>query len=697
MTQIRRLKIPDPYLELPKEVFILVRVSDICASSSAFFYVDPWTMYVSGQMRVRPEMDCYVTEIMRPRPNIILRDFGDREWPDVPRQPRNGFFTQTLQMAGLGWLNSADTGASIRERRRFIYRPLTNHRTVRLLELWPGEGLDELEGELHYVSLESQLPPFLAISYVWGYDIKPFVLKTPEGDVGLTASLCFGLRRLRQRKSSVLVWADAICVDQSNEQEKSIQVRLMQDLFKMATEVCAWIGEEADGSGDAMKSLRRMAAQQTHPDSVTATLPDESAVWDSINKFFGRPWFQRVWIVQELVVASQVEIICGDDAATWDDVYAAAKICSEKAQTSTANVMKHIANKVLAVLSLGDLRLSYHKGDGGRRRLLTLFQHFHHTKATLQRDKLFALLGLASDALEPALNPDYSDSLENIIQRYARVFVERGSAIELLYHAGFCTPRFPSWIPDWITNTPRQTITTWSSKPYGFSACTQVKSDIRLSSKDKSVLVTKGYIVDSVNEVGKTSFQTSDRLLYLQELSSFILSLTSYPTGESLNDLVWKIPIWDSIEPMSTAGVKVDFRAAYQAFTEYLQLGTQDTDWEMEILQARAMAKIKQFLFRPQELRQLLWPYLRTALNFAERFADAKACITQNGYIGILPGMAMNGDVIAILRGSSVPFLLRKSDKHPGHYIHLGECYIHGIMQGMPTARKLKETIIRLH
>lgn len=90
------------------------------------------------------------------------------------------------------------------------------------------------------------------------------------------------------------------------------------------------------------------------------------------------------------------------------------------------------------------------------------------------------------------------------------------------------------------------------------------------------------------------------------------------------------IPIGDSTEPTSTAGEKVDFRAAYQAFTEYLQLGAQHTDPKMENLQARAMAKIKQFLFRPQELRQLLWPYLRTALDFAEKFVDARACITEN-------------------------------------------------------------------
>ncbi|CAH0021516.1 unnamed protein product [Clonostachys rhizophaga] len=113
-----------------------------------------------------------------------------------------------------------------------------------------------------------------------------------------------------------------------------------------------------------------------------------------------------------------------------------------------------------------------------------------------------------------------------------------------------------------------------------------------LASNDR-VLIAKAYIFDTVKEVGKELFQSCDRIEYLQELSRFVQSRKTYPTGEIIEDLVWKIPIGDSIEPISPDGDRVNFRVAYQAFTEYLQLAEQGKDWKMEIMQARAMAKIK--------------------------------------------------------------------------------------------------------
>ena len=583
----------------------------------------------------------------------------------------------------------------------YVYQPLSG-RNIRLLELTPGRGLEDLHGAMHHYSLDPSdpPPPFQAISYAWGYSIKPFTLKTPSGTIGITASLCFALRNLRRPDTPIWVWADGICIDQSDDSdeggEKSCQIRLMPEIFKSAEEVVAWVGEETNNDRDALDYFRKLAAvleqqeasssfeSESGSGTVSLTIAEDSAMWDSINKFFERPWFHRVWIIQELVFATKVKVVCGKGSAPWDDIYAAAKICSREAQKSSTNVMRHIAKNVSIVIRLGHLRLSYHMGkESERPPLLTLFQSFPYARATRARDKMFALLALASDALDPALNPDYGSTLEQVVQTYARVFVERKSAMQLLQHAGLSSSRFPSWIPDWVTNMPRQTITTWRSKPDGvFSACT-LESDMSLypGDEDKNVLRAKGYVFDTIVQVGETSFQTSDRIEYLQELSQFVRSRPSYPTGEPLKDLEWMIPIGDRIESeLRQGGERVDFRSAYLAFTEYLHLGERVTDWKMEIERARAMANMKHFLFQPQELRQLLWPYLQTALDFAERFADARACITAKGYVGIVPGQSEEGDSVVILHGGAVPFIMRRHHDPPGQYVLLGECYVHGIM-----------------
>ncbi|KAK5659884.1 hypothetical protein OQA88_13347 [Cercophora sp. LCS_1] len=682
----------------PNEVFILVRISDLYTGATAFFYVDPWRMYASDRMTVRPDMDSYVAAITWPDPDILFQCLGHR-WPPkvVSRRKSHRQLLKGFLKDGKTELPDASSAS--------FYRPLTGSRTIRLLELSPGDARDDLKGILRHVSLDSN-PSFLAISYAWGHGSKPFTLETPDGAVGLTSSLCFGLKRLRHMAGSVLVWADAICIDQSNDKEKSRQIRLMPDIFRAAVKVPAWIGEETDNSSQAIDYLCKMATP-SHP-STTADAPEDSAVWDSISKLFGRPWFHRAWVVQELVLARQVTVLCGPKSVPWEDIYAAAQLCAEKARRSTAvsGVMKEMAERTSVVLRLGNLQRSYRDDDNddgdeggqrGQRGILTLLHDFQYTQATLPRDKMFALLGLACDALDPEFSPDYVAPVEHIVQRYARVFVERGSAMELLYRSG-STARVPSWVPDWTTTTHRRTIAVWPAEPHGsFSACSQVGSETRLSWDDGTILVAKGYIVDVVERVGKAPFQPSAHVSYLREIWRFIGSCDPYPSGENVEDLAWRIPIGDALAPTPSAEEEpVDFRVAYHALLEHLQSGERVTDRMAEIVRARTMDKVKRLLSRPQQLMQLLWPYVQMVRDFSERLAGARACVTRRGYVGILPGEAAEGDTVVVLLGSAVPFLVRKSETHANDYIHLGECYIHGIMHGIPPVYGLDADEIRL-
>jgi len=119
---------------------------------------------------------------------------------------------------------------------------------------------------------------------------------------------------------------------------------------------------------------------------------------------------------------------------------------------------------------------------------------------------MFALLGLACDALDPEFSPDYVAPIEDIVQQYARGFVERGSAMELLYRSG-STARFPLWTPDWAT-THRRTTATWWTEPHGsFLACSRVGSKTTLLWNDGTMLMAKGYVLDVLERVSTVPFQ----------------------------------------------------------------------------------------------------------------------------------------------------------------------------------------------
>ena len=88
--------------------------------------------------------------------------------------------------------------------------------------------------------------------------------------------------------------------------------------------------------------------------------------------------------------------------------------------------------------------------------LIMLLENFRYNESTLNRDRLFAFLGFASDGNEAEFEPDYDSPLEDVVLKFARVFVRQERGMQLLYRAGLShqSHRFPSWIPDWTVRRP---------------------------------------------------------------------------------------------------------------------------------------------------------------------------------------------------------------------------------------------------
>lgn len=136
-------------------------------------------------------------------------------------------------------------------------------------------------------------------------------------------SLHSALRKLRSKNESLVLWADAICIIQDDNIEKCQQVRLMARLFRSASSVLAYIGEEADNSDlafDALLRVNRIASRfftvddYPHPFIHELRRPNILISEDAhtfMEALFQRPWFRRVWVVQEVVLAQKLLIVCG--------------------------------------------------------------------------------------------------------------------------------------------------------------------------------------------------------------------------------------------------------------------------------------------------------------------------------------------------------------------------------------------------
>lgn len=235
-----------------------------------------------------------------------------------------------------------------------IYHRLKNSQDMRVMELCPGAFNDVLTCNLHVCSVEfeyhinpldknyksytlhavshtsGQLVWYTAVSYVWGNPafIKPMICN--EKPFFTTVNLDIALRSLRHVDVAVILWIDQICINQADLEEKAQQVLFMSRIFDHAWSTLVWLGEEADNCSGALKTIFAVndSFQYTNEDWIPGpedfermSLPAPgSPKWSELAKFLERPWFQRVWIIQEIVFSKDIQFLCGTNYISRQDI-----------------------------------------------------------------------------------------------------------------------------------------------------------------------------------------------------------------------------------------------------------------------------------------------------------------------------------------------------------------------------------------
>ncbi|KAK5069398.1 hypothetical protein LTR51_008648 [Lithohypha guttulata] len=204
---------------------------------------------------------------------------------------------------------------------------------------------------LEKVSLEDG-PHFVAVSYRWG-DVNGLRdVQINDHNVKLRQHVCAMLNQLHRQHHMIRLWIDMICINQNDPDEKSEQVPLMGEIYSKAAKVYAWLGEadpETDLVFDVLTEFRDVRNVAGFPASWDAaeqlsfhrqlfrdiyhgkagSLPEKSDIDDDmlhdefnwLRPLYARPYWGRVWIVQELVLAKTVVICCGDKCINFDDIY----------------------------------------------------------------------------------------------------------------------------------------------------------------------------------------------------------------------------------------------------------------------------------------------------------------------------------------------------------------------------------------
>lgn len=111
------------------------------------------------------------------------------------------------------------------------------------------------------------------------------------------------------------LWIDAICVDQENVNERNQQIGLMADIYTRAVKVVVWLGPSHHDS-DLAIGFARSCGSKEHTLSSQLPLDGKTAV--AFRALCYRPYWTRLWVYQELMLARQAELWCGAQMIGWE-------------------------------------------------------------------------------------------------------------------------------------------------------------------------------------------------------------------------------------------------------------------------------------------------------------------------------------------------------------------------------------------
>lgn len=215
--------------------------------------------------------------------------------------------------------------------RKYQYEPVSRDMSIRVLRILAGSIGGEIVCELRPTKLGSL--PYLALSYVWGNYEEPTTLPkiiieetigndTLHRDLAVRRNLYAALEQLRHPLKDVDCWADAVCIDFDNGEERETQLALMREIYQGADRVMFWLGIQEDYTVDAFKCIN-ILSRVGWEKSLGAESYQQLCCFQQL---LANVWFSRRWIIQEVAFARSAVLFSGPCSIYWSIFTEAASV-----------------------------------------------------------------------------------------------------------------------------------------------------------------------------------------------------------------------------------------------------------------------------------------------------------------------------------------------------------------------------------
>jgi hypothetical protein len=586
----------------------------------------------------------------------------------------------------------------------YSYQPLDpTVPSIRVLLLRAGPKYADIRCQLRHERLDSN-PNYEALSYVWGNTNNRRAISLHGHIHRVTTNLECALRHLRHPVEARLLWVDALCINQEDLHEREQQVKHMGAIYSQAKSVISWLGESGDDSDKAIELIRNFGEQARkylHKEIPASLLhfwetmhwhdflndvlgfPMEEQNWVGLWKLFERPYWSRVWMVQELVGAgialqSRGIVLCGTASAEKSSFdYTCSMIVMGTAVSNgyrpkgevideprrTFELMGHpqafVMWETTVECAFGPVR-----GHG----LDQLVKATKRLRATDSRDMIYALVSMAPHKHQ-SFPIDYRKPLKEVLISYVKFMVRLDENLDSLLGNRFQMQRSePTWTPEVFQREHGWVPGDCQLRPAG-----STKPNISFDDTSET-LFAKGILIGRVNRVigpeilpenGKDARPPKEResLSYTEELREFGSSLVTPAERETF----WRTLVLDH-----------DYRTLKSKYPAPPEFGTMASVLFFRGEIPEDFMEGESFELR---LNAFVFPFKKSW----ERMRWNRCFFTtEESYMGVGPFCVQHGDIVVLLHGGEHLFVLRETERSGTErsYKLVGDAYVHGFMHG---------------
>ncbi|KPM36393.1 hypothetical protein AK830_g10166 [Neonectria ditissima] len=643
----------------------------------------------------------------------------------------------------------------------YSYIPLPNYHHIRLAHLQPGAKEDPISIILRAYPVESA-PPYEALSYVWGNPSirRSIVCSDNSGSparIDITTNLHDALVRFRYPSESRVVWTDAICINQDDPTEKGSQVQLMHLIYKSCKKCLIWLGSGDEHSDTAAQLIRNIFTQACRRQNISfeeandmdhmrqrgkpmflaqemgfdGLPPPDSQDWGSLMIFFGRPWFSRIWVIQEGYFPPRVHVFCGDQSISSAALFQAAEYLIEnKPHIDMLPLVNSLGNGILGSNEFNFINMFGDLASSQNRTVVDMLGKGRSFNASDPRDKVYALLNLPTfRSTLPDLIPNYEVGIQTVYTEVAAAIIQKTQDLHMLSCVNSDLRSLPeggqaaSWVPYW--HMPRgkgSASETW----YAFFSAGTTQSDLGFplisASPETGVLNVSGFEVDTIADICSIdhpfpygSGDSRPRPAFTPitgEWSPYTVCDTggdsaefaAYVTAEDITTAYAMVltagcseqrNVWSKCLTEAIPATRVGFIAwlqwlrgdvAGKAYPPGMYSKERPFLPEPGHPSFQTLSELFPIIFKDSgSLKSQQSNLSRVAEHYhiVSRFYTTSRRLfrTRRGYLGLGTENIAPGDKVCVFLGGNVPLIIRPRPQGDGFEL-VGDAYVHGLMEG---------------